>query len=215
MRVTEVVTGADASARLGVPRRRLREKHERVDVARPERTEVSVVQGCQLGLVQALHDGQDRRVDEANVGIVIAVAERPDAGVIRSLKVFDAIRARLDVVEQGHKDTWMQAGVNPVVHFDEYRRRDYQRFLGFFDEPPARSVIGVASVERRVQRPGIEDQRHGRGSGRSSPARRAVSECPDAPMPRLRGRGRKVASFSSTASRMIAAIEVRRSSANR
>lgn len=205
--MAEPDTGGDADV--------LREKNQRVDMAWPECAEMSVVEARELGFFQTLHDGQDRRIDEPNVGIVIPVAERPNTGVVRGLKVFDAVRARLDVVEEGDKNTGMQPSVNPVIHFDEHRRRDDQPLLGFFDEPPACSVVGVASVERRVQRPGIEDQRHGRGSGRSSPARRAVSECPDAPMPRLRGRGLKVASFSSTASRMSAAIEVRRSSAIR
>jgi hypothetical protein len=39
--------------------------------------------------------------------------------------------------------------------------------------------------------------------------------CPEAPLPRLRGRGRWRSSFSSTASRIRAAIEVRRSAAIR
>jgi hypothetical protein len=36
----------------------------------------------------------------------------------------------------------------------------------------------------------VQDQRHGRVPGPSSPARRAVSVCPDAPIPMLRERGR-------------------------
>jgi hypothetical protein len=36
-------------------------------------------------------------------------------------------------------------------------------------------VVGVAAVQGGVEGTGVEDQRHARGSGRSSPARRAVS----------------------------------------
>jgi hypothetical protein len=36
-------------------------------------------------------------------------------------------------------------------------------------------MIGIAAIERSVQGAGVEDQRQDRGSGRSSPARRAVS----------------------------------------
>ncbi len=115
-----------------------------------ERAEVPVVQGRQLGLVHTLDDGQDPRIDESNVGVVIAVAEGSDAGVVNGLKVLDAVRARLDIVEEGHENAGMQAGVNPVVHLHEHRRRDDQRLLGFFDEPPGGNVISVASVERSV-----------------------------------------------------------------
>lgn len=131
------------------------------------------------------------------------------------MEVFDAVRARIDVVKKRHENTGMKPRMDPVVHLDKHRGRDDQRLLGLFDEPAACLVVGIAPIERCVQRPGVEDQRHGGGSGRSSPARRAVSQWPEAPMPRLRGRGRNVASFSSTASRMIAAIEVRRSAAIR
>ena len=41
----------------------------------------------------------------------------------------------------------------------------------------------------------------------------AVSVCPEAPIPQLRGRGRYLLAFSSKASRTKAAIDVRRSAA--
>lgn len=72
---------------------------------------------------------------------------------------------------------------------------------------------GVAAVERGVEGSRVEDQRQGRGSGRSSEAVRAVSWRPEAPMPRERGLGRCVASFSSSASRTNYAIDTRRSAA--
>ena len=56
-------------------------------------------------------------------------------------------------------------------------------------ELPAHVVISVTAIQRCVERARVEDQRHGRGTGRSSPARRAVSATPDALLPRLRGRG--------------------------
>ena len=51
-------------------------------------------------------------------------------------------------------------------------------------------VIRVAPVQRSVQRARIEDQRHARGSARSSTVRRAVSAHPESPIPKLRGTGR-------------------------
>jgi hypothetical protein len=118
-----------------------------------------------------------------------------------------------DVVEEGHEHAGMEALVDPIVDLHQHGGGDDQGLLGFLDEAPARRVVGIASVERGVQWTRIEDQRHERGSGRSRAVRRAVSEWPEAPMPKLRGRGRCFATVSSSASRTKAAIEVRRSAA--
>jgi hypothetical protein len=76
-------------------------------------------------------------------------------------------------------------------------------------------MVIVAAIERSIQRASVEDQRHERGSGRSSADRRATSLVPEEPTPRLRGSGRSPASFSSIASRTIVAIETPLSAATR
>ena len=76
-------------------------------------------------------------------------------------------------------------------------------------------MVVVAPVERRVQRARVKDQRHERGSRRSSADLRAVSRTPEEPAPRLRGGGRQPFSFSSIASRTIVAIGTPRSAARR
>jgi hypothetical protein len=83
----------------------------------------------------------------------------------------------------------VEALVNPVVHLDEDRGWDDERLLGSFDELATSSMVSVATIERRVEWTGIENQRHARGRLRSTPVRHAVSLLPEAPTPRLRGRG--------------------------
>jgi hypothetical protein len=80
--------------------------------------------------------------------------------------------------------------------------------------PHMRSISSVVTIEGGVERARVQDQRHERGCGRSSPAIRAVSWWPEAPRPRLRGCGLSRLTFSSSASRISSAIDVPRSAAN-
>ena len=113
--------------------------------------------------------------------------------------------------------------MDPIVYLDEHWCRHNQRLSGCLDEAPTCPVIGIAAIQRSIERSGIEDQRHdqrydqrqARGVGRSSAVRRAVSLYQDAPIPKLRGRGRWLFTFSSSASRITVAIEVPRSAATR
>lgn len=110
--------------------------------------------------------------------------------MVFELQFLNPLGAGQDVIQRGHEDARVQAGVDPVVHLDQDRGRDEQGLIDGLDEPSAGRVVGVAPVERCVERPCVEDQRHGRGIGRSSAVRRAVSWWPESPMPRLFGFGR-------------------------
>lgn len=82
-------------------RRSGREKFDRLAMARPQKTDVPAIQGGQLGLVESLDDGKDRRVDEPDVRIRGASAELPDPRVVRCFKVRYDPRPRFDIAEQG------------------------------------------------------------------------------------------------------------------
>jgi hypothetical protein len=71
---------------------------ERIDVTGSHEAEVAVIQGSELGLVEALDDGEDGGVDEADVGVGVTVAKVTDADVVLRLKVFDQVGAGGDVV---------------------------------------------------------------------------------------------------------------------
>ncbi len=107
----------------------------------------------------------------------------------------------------------MKSGVYPIIDFHKYGRWNHERLVRVLDQNPARLVIRVFAIERGIHRAGVEYQRQDLGTGRSSPARRAVSVKPDAPMPRLRGRGRCSTTFSSKASRTTESTSTPRSAA--
>ena len=180
-----------------------------------EGAEMTVVEGRKLRLAESLDDGQDGGVDQAYVSIGVSVTHFSDAPVILGLKIFNEVRTGDEVVQERHQHPRVQASVNPVVQLHEHRRRDDERLVCLFDEHPAAKMVGVGAVQRRVNGARVQDQRHERGSARSNAVREAVSVCPDAPTPRLRGRGRYLVTFSSSASLTKAAIEVRCSAASR
>ena len=192
-----------------------RQELDRVAVPRSQQAEVPTIEGRQLRFIQSLDDRQDSCVDEPDVGIGISVAKVADAHVIGSCEIGDDVGAGLDVREERDEHTRMQQLMDPVVDFDENWRRDHERFVSGLDQRSTGSMIGIGAVEGCVQGSRVEDQRHGRGSGRSSLLRLAVSDDPDAPIPRLRGLGARRSTFSSMASRMIVAIDTPRSAAIR
>jgi hypothetical protein len=136
---------------------------------------VSVVEGRELSLFEPLDDGQHGGIHESDVQIRVAVDELPDASKIVELKLFDSVCASQDVVEQGHEHSSVHARVDPVVHLHEHGGGNDEHLIGMLDQLPATGVIGIAPIERCVERACIEDQRHDLGSGRSFPDRRAVS----------------------------------------
>ena len=165
------------------------EQDERVDVTRAQRPKEAVVKGRELRFVQTLDHGEDGRVHEPDVGIGVLVTQGSHAAIVIRLQVFDAICPCLDVFEKSHENAGVQPGVDPVIDLHEHRGRYDECFVRRLYEVTACGVVVVVAVERRIEWAGVEDQRHERGSGRSSPARLAVSRWPEAPAPRLRGRG--------------------------
>lgn len=161
-----------------------------VHVSRPQDSEVALVERCELGFAEALGDRENSRVDEADVRICVRVAQLTGPSVVLDGEVLDQVRACDHVVEKRPQHAGMHPRVDPGVDLDQYGRRDDERFVGVLDESARGGVVGIATVERGVQRARVEDQHLERGGGRSSPAVRAVSEVPDAPMPRLFGGGR-------------------------
>jgi hypothetical protein len=89
-----------------------------------------MIETGELGFAQTLGDGEDRRIDEPDIGIRVAIAKMPNSGVIGGLKVFDRVRALFDVRKEGDKDPSMEALVDPVVNLDQDRRRNHAYLVG-------------------------------------------------------------------------------------
>lgn len=55
--------------------------------------------------------------------------------------------------------SWAKELVDPVVDFDQHKRWDDERLGSPVDQVDASSVVGIARVEERENRPGVENQR--------------------------------------------------------
>ena len=127
------------------------------DVPGTENREVAAVECCQLRLVESLDDRQNRRVDEADVRVGVPVAQLGNPTIVGRVGVDDLICAIVDVREQGHEHSRVQASVDQVVDLDQHRSRDQEGLSRFLDQLPASSVVVVAAIERRVERACVQD----------------------------------------------------------
>jgi len=168
-----------------------------------------------LGSSSRSHDGHDRSIHETDVGVRVPIAQVSDPPVADGRRILHCVRSISDVAHQRDQRTRVEMTADQEVDLDQDRCWDDEGFLGRLDEGTARRMVGVRSIQRRLGRAGVRDQRHERGSGRSPADRRAVSVRPDAPMPMLRGHGRIAATLSWIASRMTVAMDTPRSAAIR
>jgi len=84
-------------------------------VARAQHPEMATVERCQLRLVQPLDDRENSRIDKADIGIGVAVAELADPALIRWEQVLDQIGAIINVVEECDKNPSNSSGATIVV----------------------------------------------------------------------------------------------------
>ena len=70
-------------------------------MTRPQDREMPTVERRELRFAQPLHDGENRGIDEADVGIGVAIDQFAHAPVVGRREVFDCIGPCFDVGEQG------------------------------------------------------------------------------------------------------------------
>jgi hypothetical protein len=148
------------------------------------------VERGQLLLTESFDDGQDGGIDEPDIGVAVTVTNLPYALVIGRSQLFDPERPGNNIVQERDEDAGVEPAVDPVIHFGKDGRGDHKGFGSLVDQVATGCMVLIAPVQGGVYRSGIQNQRHERGSDRSLPARRAVSVCPEAPIPKQRGRGR-------------------------
>src|SRR6266540_2819429 len=181
-------------------------------MARTEHTEMASIERREFRLTEALDDGKHCRVDEADVGVRVLIAQVPDALIVAWFQFHNVENTAVYVIEQVDKDARPKASVYPVVDFHQNRRREHQLFRGRYKKVSAFDMAAVRAVEYGEQRARIEDQRHERGTGRCSPDSSPVSVYPEAAIPIMLGRGRGfgAATFASRASRITVASDTSR-----
>ena len=87
---------------------------------------MAAIEGGELGLTEALDDGQDGGVDEADVGVRVAFDDLVDAVVILREEVFNMEVAAADIRQEGETSLIPQYLSRPVINFDQDWRRNHQ-----------------------------------------------------------------------------------------
>jgi hypothetical protein len=145
--------GGDSAAGPGL----VGKKPERVHVCRAERGEVPVIERRDLLFGETLDERDDARVDDAQGEVAIRVLELAAADQIEAGRRFDAVGALEDVVEEGEPDLARQPLMTPVIELGQDQSRNDEILGGRKEQGGAPVVIRVRLVERREQRPGIEN----------------------------------------------------------
>ena len=114
----------------------------RLGAAGLQRAEVAPVEGRELRLVEPFGDGEDGGVDEADVGVGVAVAAFADTTVVGGHEVFDLERAGGDVVEEREPSAGAETALRPVLDLDEDGCGHDERLVGGFEQVAARAVVG-------------------------------------------------------------------------
>jgi len=78
---------------------------------------MALVQSCQFGLVEALNDCENRRIDETYVGVCVPAAQLADTSKVRGDKWFNLIVTRVDIIEKCQPNLRIESSFNEVIQF--------------------------------------------------------------------------------------------------
>ena len=131
-------------------------------MSRTQDREVAMVQRCQLRLTQALGDGKDGRVYEADVGVFIASAQVAHAKVVRRDWILYPVRAVADVIKDGEEACRIAPCVQQLIDFNEDRRREDRRrqdenLSVISNHRSGRGMSRIATIEQGVQHAGVKN----------------------------------------------------------
>jgi hypothetical protein len=179
----------------------LAERSEREFVAGPQRAEVAVVERGELGLAEALCDGQDGAVKEADFEVGVGPHQLGRSVVVACGQVLDGQLAGLDRIKHLRERLGAEFPSEHVVKLSQNRRGDNAPFRVGLEQRGAALVVGVVGDHRCDQRAGVEDQRNGRGSNSSRLARslRSLRPVLNAPINENGGCGASSAGARSSA----------------
>jgi hypothetical protein len=116
-------------------------------VQRLHGAEVAVVQGGELGLPQALDDGEHSGVDEADVLIGILIYELGNTDVVLESKSFNAVDATDYVTHEEAQVLWPEPLMYPIVQFNQHGSRNDQRLTGVSKELARGLMIRIGLIE--------------------------------------------------------------------
>jgi hypothetical protein len=91
----------------------------------PDDAKVAAVEGGDLRFVEALSDGDDGGVDEAEIEVRVGATDLRDAVIIAGIQVLDVERASRYVIEKRQMDLRFKVATDEVIDFHKDWRRDY------------------------------------------------------------------------------------------
>ena len=145
---------------------------------RTDCSEVPLVERRDLVLAELLRDGDDARVDEAQIHIGIATPKLEHSVPGACVQVVHdkaAVGYRREHLIEGRLS---EPAARDPLHFDEDGHGDDQLLVRVPQKIPAGHVVRIAEIHGREDGSGVDDQRQGCGSGETSLASRAVGPLP-------------------------------------
>lgn len=128
-------------------------------MARADDAEVAPVKRGDFRLVQAFGDGDDGRIDEADVLVGVSGAEFSDSQVVIVSKLGNDQPAPNDLRQQSLMRTSPEPPLNEVVKLNQNRRRNDETLRGTFEQRPALAMMSVPAVHRSKEYVRINNER--------------------------------------------------------
>jgi hypothetical protein len=151
-------------------------------VARAEHAEVVVVNGRELGFVEALDDGEDGGVYEADGTVSILVDELARAGIVSIFEIYDGKNASENPIQECNGRRGTKVTCHPPLQLDKHRSGKHPQLATILDQASAWLMSWIVAINCRNQDPGVEDYRQLEGSLSRSEADRATSARPEWPL---------------------------------
>jgi len=123
-----------------------------------------MIESCQLWLIQALYDRKNRSVYQTDRRIHVLSTDIMHAPVVLMREVFDLEHAVAHVIEKSNADLCVHARACEVFDFDQHWSWNYQWLTKRVEKRPAAGMVGITSIEGRVNWAGVNYERHGSGS---------------------------------------------------
>jgi hypothetical protein len=128
------------------------------------RAEVPMIECGELAFAEALDDRHDRGVHETELEIGMAIEQLAYSHVVGTRQIDDRDRAVCEICEEGEERFGSKSVSDKPVQLDDDRRRYEQLFAEAEKKIGARLMVRVGPIHGCIERSGVADQRHERGS---------------------------------------------------
>ena len=150
------------SAAIAPDRRRLHgsggQELQGLNVTRPHDAEVAMIERCELRLVESLHHGENRAVDEADLQVAVGTQQLVHSLVVLGDQILDYQCAPSNLVEHRAEGALAGVGAEQVVDLDQDRGGDDTPLARRLAEQLRASLVGfVVAVEGTYQDRRVED----------------------------------------------------------